>query len=228
MTNEQIRDIFMAHGFTIKEGQTDLKPYVYDAARALLASKPAVPEGWRLVPEKVTNAMIDAANDTPSGIAGTPPHWQWVWDAMLAAAPAHAADHTQCCDSPAFCSSVRRCTAKDPTAAPAQSCGDAEQADEAVTDAASDLAFSVFSGIDALRWLLNITTEFDRKDVRTRQAARLLDDYTDSFGKTNRQRLEDLWKKLNDKLPDDGRINEYLRAHDSASRELKARAKDSK
>jgi hypothetical protein len=103
-----------------------------------------------------------------------------------------------------------------------------EQADEAVTDAASDLAFSVFSGIDALRWLLNITTEFDRKDVRTRQAARLLDDYTDSFGKTNRQRLEDLWKKLNDKLPDDGRINEYLRAHDSASRELKARAKDSK
>jgi hypothetical protein len=87
MTKDQIRDIFMAHGFTIKEGQTDLKPYVYDAARALLASKPAVPEGWKLVPEKVTNAMIDAANDTPSGIAGTPPHWQWVWDAMLAASP---------------------------------------------------------------------------------------------------------------------------------------------
>jgi hypothetical protein len=103
-----------------------------------------------------------------------------------------------------------------------------EQADEAVTDAASDLAFSVYSGLNALRWLLNLTTEFDRKDVRTRQAARLLDDYTDSFGKTNRQRLEDLWKKLYDKLPDDGRINEYLRAHDAASRELKARAKDSK
>lgn len=26
----------MAHGFTIKEGQTDLKQYVYDAAHALL------------------------------------------------------------------------------------------------------------------------------------------------------------------------------------------------
>jgi hypothetical protein len=44
LTKEQIRDIFMAHGFTIKEGQTDLKQYVYDAAFALLsASKPATP-----------------------------------------------------------------------------------------------------------------------------------------------------------------------------------------
>lgn len=32
----EIRAIFMAHGFTVKEGQTDLKPYVYDAAEALL------------------------------------------------------------------------------------------------------------------------------------------------------------------------------------------------
>jgi hypothetical protein len=83
---------------------------------------------------------------------------------------------------------------------------------------ASDLAFSVYSGINALRWLLNITTEFDRKDVRTRQAARLLDEYTDSFGKTNRDRLEAMWKALNDSLPNDGRINEYLRAHDAAGR----------
>jgi hypothetical protein len=71
LTKDQIREIFMAHGFTVKEGQTDLKQYVYDAALALLsASKPA--------------------------------------------------DHSQCFDSPAFCSSVRRCTAKD-AAAPAQS-----------------------------------------------------------------------------------------------------------
>jgi hypothetical protein len=91
------------------------------------------------------------------------------------------------------------------------------------SDAASDLAFSVYSGINALRWLLNITTEFDRKDVRTRQAARLLDEYTDSFGKTNRERLEAMWKALNDSLPDDGRINEYLRAHDAAGRALKAK-----
>jgi len=32
----RIREIFMAHGFTVKEGQTDLKQYVYDAAGALL------------------------------------------------------------------------------------------------------------------------------------------------------------------------------------------------
>jgi hypothetical protein len=86
------------------------------------------------------------------------------------------------------------------------------------SESASDLAFSVYSGINALRWLLNITTEFDRKDVRTRQAARLLDEYTDSFGKTNRDRLEAMWKALNDSLPNDGRINEYLRAHDAAGR----------
>lgn len=36
MTNEQIREIFLANGFTVKEGQADLKPYVYAAARALI------------------------------------------------------------------------------------------------------------------------------------------------------------------------------------------------
>ena len=36
LTREQIRKVFMTHGFTIKEGQTDLKQYVYDAAYALL------------------------------------------------------------------------------------------------------------------------------------------------------------------------------------------------
>lgn len=34
--NNRIREIFLANGFTIKEGQTDLKPYVYQAAYALL------------------------------------------------------------------------------------------------------------------------------------------------------------------------------------------------
>lgn len=32
-----IRDVFLSNGFTIKEGCSDLKPYVYSAARALLA-----------------------------------------------------------------------------------------------------------------------------------------------------------------------------------------------
>lgn len=37
LSDEEIHDIFIANGFTIKDGQTDLKPYVYAAARALLA-----------------------------------------------------------------------------------------------------------------------------------------------------------------------------------------------
>jgi hypothetical protein len=36
-SKDVIREVFMAHGFTIKEGQTDLKQYVFDAAYALLA-----------------------------------------------------------------------------------------------------------------------------------------------------------------------------------------------
>jgi hypothetical protein len=46
-----------------------------------------VAEGWKLVPLKVTNEMIDTYSVTPSGIAGSPPHLQWVWDAVLSAAP---------------------------------------------------------------------------------------------------------------------------------------------
>lgn len=41
MTKDEIRAIFMAHGFTVKEGQTDLKPYVFEAAEALLAAHSA-------------------------------------------------------------------------------------------------------------------------------------------------------------------------------------------
>lgn len=36
LDRDRIREIFMTHGFTVKEGQTDLKQYVYDAADALL------------------------------------------------------------------------------------------------------------------------------------------------------------------------------------------------
>lgn len=37
MTNDQIREILLANGFTIKPGHNDLKPYVYGAVHALLA-----------------------------------------------------------------------------------------------------------------------------------------------------------------------------------------------
>jgi hypothetical protein len=38
MNKEQIRAIFLKNGFTVKEGQTDLKDYVYAAADDLLAA----------------------------------------------------------------------------------------------------------------------------------------------------------------------------------------------
>ena len=37
-SDDEIRAVFLANGFTIKDGQTDLKPYVYQAARALLSA----------------------------------------------------------------------------------------------------------------------------------------------------------------------------------------------
>lgn len=35
LTDEQMREIFLRCGFTIKEGHADLKPYVYEAGRAI-------------------------------------------------------------------------------------------------------------------------------------------------------------------------------------------------
>lgn len=57
-------------------------------------------------------------------------------------------------------------------------------------------AHATVSEISALRWLLNITTEPDRKDVGTKQAARLLDEYGNADNATNRELLESLWRKL--------------------------------
>ena len=41
VSDDEIREVFLANGFTIKPGNTDLKPYVFSAARALLALRPA-------------------------------------------------------------------------------------------------------------------------------------------------------------------------------------------
>lgn len=38
LTDEQIKEIMLANGFNIKDGLTDLKPYVYAAARAIEAA----------------------------------------------------------------------------------------------------------------------------------------------------------------------------------------------
>lgn len=41
LTKEEIKQIFLAHGFKIKAGESDLKNYVYDAAHALLKQQAA-------------------------------------------------------------------------------------------------------------------------------------------------------------------------------------------
>ena len=71
-TKAQIREVFMAHGFTVKEGQTDLKQYVYDAAYALLAlaaQHTAQAEGWISVderlPEPGTPVLLDIGKKCP-------------------------------------------------------------------------------------------------------------------------------------------------------------------
>ena len=44
ITDKQIREVFLAHGFTIKPGYDDLRPYVYEAAKALLALAAPAPQ----------------------------------------------------------------------------------------------------------------------------------------------------------------------------------------
>jgi hypothetical protein len=57
-TRGLIREIFLKNGFTIKDGQTDLKEYVYDAAFALLAAV-APPQQGNLVTEENLPLAID-------------------------------------------------------------------------------------------------------------------------------------------------------------------------
>lgn len=59
---EQIRAVFLRNGFSVKDGQTDLKPYVYAAAEELLrlaAQQPAA------VDEQGTPSSRWAENGTP-------------------------------------------------------------------------------------------------------------------------------------------------------------------
>lgn len=35
LTDAEVREIYLANGFTVKDGQTDLKPYVFESARAI-------------------------------------------------------------------------------------------------------------------------------------------------------------------------------------------------
>ena len=72
VTDEQIKAVFLANGFTIKDGLADLKPYVYQAARALLAgvSAPAAVadaldvERWMGIGKAIERACADLPEET--------------------------------------------------------------------------------------------------------------------------------------------------------------------
>jgi len=77
LSKDQIREVFLSHGFTIKEGQTDLKPYVYDAAYALIALVQPVTERKG---EPVTIEAVATAGDcaelrwlVEGGVTALPP-----------------------------------------------------------------------------------------------------------------------------------------------------------
>lgn len=108
---DRIREIFMAHGFTVKEGQSDLKQYVYDAADALLRaarapadsvtapaySLDADPQGIRArVAEAITGAMafgVQGANPPPPG-HWLAPFWESARWESIRAKPAHPSADT--------------------------------------------------------------------------------------------------------------------------------------
>lgn len=73
VTDSMIREAFLTNGFTIKDGHSDLKPYVYAAARAILSLRPQsaeklVPMPHRHYSEALADDLI-ASGDVESVIA---------------------------------------------------------------------------------------------------------------------------------------------------------------
>lgn len=79
-----------------------------------------VAEGYALVPIELTPEMVKAGS-TSGGLGMDFHEWmgriKHAWRHMLAAAPSpdreQVGEAADCCDTPSYCSSVRRCTAKD-------------------------------------------------------------------------------------------------------------------
>ena len=89
-TRDTIRTIFMAHGFKIKDGEADLKPYVYEAAEAMLRELSpvvAIPVGYAWVPVEPTREMLDAAKSNLVRDGEIDPMLKNIYRSMLAAAP---------------------------------------------------------------------------------------------------------------------------------------------
>lgn len=87
MSDEQIHEIASSYMEATGDVYVSFLPSNLDKfARALLASKPAVPEGWKLVPLEPTEKMIDAAQRY-TWLAEEDATESGIWRHMLAAAP---------------------------------------------------------------------------------------------------------------------------------------------
>jgi hypothetical protein len=127
MTDEQI-DAIWDQTLTKCDGHISHRAF----ARALLASKAAVPEGWKpmaTAPRDGSNILIRFGRDGVSQakyVAGTPHPWKFIdTNDGITWLINHAVDTEY---GPTHWMPMPDATA------PAQSCGEAEQADEAVTE----------------------------------------------------------------------------------------------
>lgn len=95
---ETIRAVFLRNGFTVKEGQTDLKPYVYAAAEELLSIARA---SWLRtqaagVPDDAMVAVASAAYEREALAGATHEQaWHVALSEAIAAAPAQPAPRNE-------------------------------------------------------------------------------------------------------------------------------------
>lgn len=91
MEKSQIKRLAIQAGFSERkqaDGETDLNAYVYEFAMACYqAGQATAPEGWRLVPERPTAAMMDGLRvGSRTDVPGNP-LCEIRWAAALAKAP---------------------------------------------------------------------------------------------------------------------------------------------
>ena len=126
MLAEAIRNAAVKRG--IVRADADLTgPHLLMLCEDLASASPSAPvgvEGFRTAVEKARRVWMDE-NPCEDGHDHVTPFDQFLYGSLAQqpAAPSGEAvgDVSGCCDTPAFCSSVRRCTAKD--AAPQQPAG---------------------------------------------------------------------------------------------------------
>lgn len=91
MTEEQkqgmkghIREIFMRNGFTIKDGQSDLKDYVYSAAYELIAALTQPASTALKLPETISVRTAIAALDNASAVTTIAQSYKMAWNSCIA------------------------------------------------------------------------------------------------------------------------------------------------